>query len=136
MSNRMSKGAQKICELLRRANFIYQTEYEYQDLRGKKGIHLRYDFWAKETQYSKPFLIEFDGEAHFKQVKLFQKSIFDLKAAQERDRVKNKYAIMHGIKLYRVPYWEIDNINSIYDILHNQKFIVTNKYHNDLLKAP
>jgi hypothetical protein len=131
----MSKGAQKISQILRRAKYKFQTEYEFDDLRGKKGVHLRYDFMVWPP-YSRPFLIEFDGEAHFQQVKFFQKNTSTFKAAQERDRIKNKYALMKGILLYRIPYWEIDNINSIEDIIYNHKFIVKTKYHNDMLKAP
>lgn len=28
----------------------------------------------------------------------------------ERDKVKNEYALSHGIPLVRIPYWERDNI--------------------------
>ena len=131
----MSKGAQKISQILRRAKYKFQTEYEFDDLHGKKGVHLRYDFMVWPS-YSRPFLIEFDGEAHFKQVKFFQKNTSTFKAAQERDRIKNKYALMNKIPLYRIPYWKIDSINTIEDILRNYNFLVKNKYHNDMLKAP
>lgn len=131
----MSKGAQKISQILQRAKYKFQTEYEFDDLRGKKGVHLRYDFMVWPP-YGQPFLIEFDGEAHFKQVKFFQKNTSTFKAAQERDRIKNKYALMNKIPLYRIPYWKIDGINTIEDILRNYNFLVKNKYHNDMLKAP
>lgn len=29
---------------------------------------------------------------------------------QERDKIKNKYALAHNIPLYRIPYWEKNNI--------------------------
>lgn len=134
-SKQMSKGAQKINSILHRVGAKVILEYEYPDLRGKNGVHLRYDFWV-QMPGGRPFLIEYDGEAHFEQVKFFQRKTSDFKRAQERDRIKNKYALMNNIPLYRIPYWEIDNVNTLQDIIFNSKFKVKTKYHNDLLKAP
>ena len=33
-----------------------------------------------------------------------------LEQRQERDRIKNEYALSHNIPLVRIPYWERDNI--------------------------
>lgn len=130
----MSKGATKILNLLRKSGYRVVLEYSFNDLRGKKGIPLRYDFAI--LCYGRPVaLIEYDGEAHFKQIKHFQKTKDKLKQAQERDRKKNKYALLHNIPLYRIPYWEIDNIQIATDIFQS-KFIVKSKYHNDTLIAP
>lgn len=134
-SKQMSKGAQKIMLIFRKAGARVIPEYEFPDLRGKKGIPLRYDFLI-QLPGGAPFLVEYDGEAHFEQIKFFQRKTSDFKKAQERDRIKNKYALMHGIPLYRIPYWKIDEINTVKDILNNYNFLVKNKYHNDLLKAP
>ena len=130
----MSKGAAKILKILRLSGYYVLPEYQFSDLKGKKGIPLRYDFAILSG--GRPIaLIEYDGEAHFKQVKHFQKTVDKLKQAQERDRHKNKYALLHNIPLYRIPYWEIDNINNLGDIINN-RFRVKTKYHNDMLKAP
>lgn len=134
MAMSLSKGAQKILTLLRKDNYNVLLECDFPDLKGKKGVPLRYDFAI--LYYGRPaVLIEFDGEAHFKQVKHFQKTKSNFKQAQERDREKNKYALLHNIPLYRIPYWEIDNIKYSSDIF-NLKYKVTNKYHNDYLIAP
>ena len=130
----LSKGAQKILKLLREDGYNVQLEYEFPDLKGKKGVPLRYDFAI--FYYGRlRVLIEFDGEAHFGQVKLFQKTSAKFKQAQERDRTKNKYALMNNIPLYRIPYWEIDNIKYSSDIF-SLKYKVKDKYHNDKLIAP
>ena len=134
-SKKMSKGAQKILLLLRQQGLQVIPEYEFSDLKGKNGVRLRYDFAIRDIYDKIIGLVEYDGEMHFKQVKFFQKNTSTFKAAQERDRTKNKYALMHNIPLYRIPYWEIDNINSAFDVFR-PKFRVTTKYHNDLLKAP
>ena len=131
---KLSKGAQQVYRILKRANLPIQIEYEFTDLTGKKKVPLRYDFAILSG--GRPIaLIEYDGEAHFKQIKHFQTTSDKFKQAQERDRRKNQYALMHSIPLYRIPYWEIDNITKALDIF-NQKYRVVNKYHNDKLIAP
>ena len=132
---RLSNGAKKIYLLLKIAGYRFELEYEFKDLKGNKSVPLRYDFAILNSLGQPRALIEFDGEAHFNQVKFFQHTQSDFKRAQGRDRKKNKYALLHGIPLYRIPYWEIDNIKSVGDIFQS-RFFVTNKYHNDLLKAP
>lgn len=132
---KLSKGAQKIFNILKAEHILFKIEYEFNNLKGKNDTPLRYDFALLNKTNQPRILIEFDGEAHFKQVKFFQKQSSDFKRAQERDRQKNKYALLHNIQLYRIPYWEIDNISTFKD-LFNPKFKVKNKYHNDYLKAP
>lgn len=130
----LSKGARKIETILRKHLITYCCEYEFVDLKGKKHVPLRFDFAV--FNYGKLIaLIEYDGEAHFERIKHFHKQASDYKRAQERDRVKNKYCLLHNIPLYRIPYFEIDNINKLEDIF-TKKFRVTTKYHNDYIKAP
>ena len=127
----LSKGAEKIYKLLVAAGYNVKLEYEFSDLKGKKGVFLRYDFAL--LYGGRPIaLIEYDGEAHFKQIKHFQATSDKFKQSQERDRKKNQYALMHNIPLYRIPYWEIDNITE-YTQIFNKKFLVKNKFHNDLI---
>ena len=115
---KLSKGAQKIFDILKSEHILFKTEYEFNNLKGKNDVPLRYDFALLNKINQPRILIEFDGEAHFKQVKFFQKQSSDFKRAQERDRQKNKYALLNNIQLY------------------HPKFKVKNKYHNDYLKAP
>ena len=131
MAMKLSKGAQQVYHILRKANLPFQLEYEFIDLVGKKKVPLRYDF-AILSGGQPIALIEYDGEAHFKQIKHFQTTMDKFKQSQERDRKKNQYALMHNIPLYRIPYWDIDNINNINDILQ-LKYRVKTKYHNDLI---
>lgn len=62
--------------------------------------------------------------------KKFYKSREDFLKAKERDRKKNSYALAHKIPLYRIPYYEINNITKFEDII-NENFLVTSIYHND-----
>lgn len=130
----MSKGAEKIAKLLR-SKYRVRAEYEFEGLHGKLGVPLRYDFAIVDDAAAITALIEYDGELHFAQNKFFHKTSSDFKKACERDRIKNKYALMHNIPLYRIPYFEIDSINTVEDIF-NPKFKVLTKYHNDLIILP
>ena len=121
----MSKGEDKIIRLLRASNIKFEREKTFADLRGGK---FRYDFYL-------PFyniLIEVDGEQHFKQVKVFQKTRSDFLKQQENDRRKNSYALANNIPLIRIPYWELDNLNNFSNLIQ-KKFLVVSKWHNDYL---
>ena len=128
---KLSKGAKKIYFILHKAQIPFKLEYEFFELKGKKSTPLRYDFAILSG--GRPIaLIEFDGEMHFQQIKHFYKTSDKFKQAQERDRKKNQFALRNNIPLYRIPYWDIDNINNINDILQ-LKYRVKTKYHNDLI---
>ena len=69
-------------------------------------------------------------ETNQRNIVYFHKSRQDFLKAQERDRKKNSYALSHNIPLYRIPYFEIENINTFQDILQD-KFLVKDKWHCD-----
>jgi hypothetical protein len=77
-------------------------------------------------------LCEVQGEQHYIYNKKFYKNKSDFLKAQERDRRKISYALAHGIKIYCIPYWEIENISSVED-LFSQKFLAKSKFHNDIV---
>lgn len=95
-----SIGANNIINCLTTAGIDFIDEYTFLDLPKS-----RFDFAIiKENQVIR--LIEFDGEQHFQEVKLWG----PLSIIQERDKIKNEYALSHNIPLVRIPYWERDNI--------------------------
>ena len=67
-------------------------------------------------------LIEFDGKQHFQECGGVWDKNDNLKQRQERDKIKNQYALDNNIDLIRIPYWERDNITIDY-ILGN-KFLI------------
>ena len=79
MAMKLSKGAKKILRILRDFGCQVIPEYEFGDLRGKKGVPLRYDFYAVSPRIGKVFLVEYDGEMHFKQVNSFKNLLLPLK---------------------------------------------------------
>lgn len=131
--NEPSKGEQKLINIFRRNGIQFQREVSFEDLTGKKKTLLRYDFGLFKNGRL-VCLVEFDGEQHFRYVSHFHKNRSGFLKAQERDRQKNKYCLMRGIPLIRIPYWDLDKI-TLREILTNPKYKVVNKYHNDLLIA-
>ena len=125
----MSKGENKIIFLLNKAHIQYYREKTFEDLH--KGLY-RFDFYLPNVDGAR-VIIEFDGEQHFHQVKKYQKTRAEFLHTQENDRRKNSYCLAHDIQLYRIPYWELDNLNSISD-LFQEKFLVKSKWHNDQFK--
>lgn len=112
-----------IIKILQKEKIKFQREKTYPDL---KFGYYRFDFFL--LQYN--LLIEVDGAQHYKFSKIFHKKRQDFLKAQERDRRKNSYALSHNIPLYRIPYFEIENIHTFQDILQD-KFLVKDKWHCD-----
>lgn len=124
--NKISSYEAVVIKILMAAAIKFEREKQFKDLHNG---YYRFDFYL-------PFLntiIECDGEQHFRYTSRFHKNKSDFTKAQERDRQKNSYCLAKGIKLYRIPYWEFDNIHNLSD-LFNVKFLVTSKWHNDFLK--
>lgn len=128
----MSKGEEKISSLLKSAHIPYEKEYTFPDLTFKKSL-LRFDFAI--ISCGRPIkLIEYDGEQHFKHIPKFG-TYSDFKHMQENDRRKNAYCLRNNIPLIRVPYWDLDKLT--YNSLFNtNSYLVTSKFHNDLLRLP
>lgn len=118
-----SKGEQKITEVLHAANVDFEREKSFKDLKG--GAY-RFDFYLP----GRNVIIEYDGEQHFKQVKKFHPNRADFTKQQGHDRQKNSYCLAHGIALYRIPYWAINDVNSINQLLSPQ-YLVKTRWHND-----
>ena len=47
----------------------------------------------------------------------------NLKQRQERDKIKNQYALDNNIDLIRIPYWERDNITL--ELILGNKYLIT-----------
>lgn len=125
-NSKISKGEEKIIYILRNSNIDFIREKTFLDL--KKGKY-RFDFYL--PLYN--ICIECDGPQHFEQINFFQKNRKDFLSAQERDRRKNSYCLAHNIKLYRIPYFDINNINTFNDLV-KEKYLVRYKWHNDILQ--
>lgn len=104
-----SKGENNINEYLINHNINFKREYIVEGCKNKR--HLRFDFGIfKDKELI--LLIEFDGEQHFEPFKYFGGDD-NLILTQKRDNIKNDYCQEHNIKLLRIKYNQIKQINKI-----------------------
>lgn len=103
---RESKGEGLIKEYLDNHNISYMMGYKYDDCRDKKP--LPFDFYLSDYN----ICIEFDGSQHFKSSSLWDKN-GDLTIRKQHDKIKTNYCKNKGIKLIRISYKQVNNINGI-----------------------
>ena len=120
---KMSSLEQKVYDLLHEGHISFEREKVFKDCYN--GLY-RYDFYLPDLNT----ILEANGSQHYIFTKKFYKNKSEFLKAQERDRRKVSYALAHGIKIYCIPYWEMDNISSVED-LFNDKFLAKSKFHND-----
>jgi len=95
-----SKGELKIQFLLDEYNMEYISQYIFDDLRGKKKRHYKFDFGIiKDNKLF--YLIEWDSFIHSKHIDFYGDEN-DFKERIERDRIKNNYCIKNNIPLIRI----------------------------------
>ena len=121
--NKMSSFEQKIYRILRQENLSFVQEKQFKDCYN--GLY-RFDFFLPTQN----IIIEVHGAQHYEMNKQFYKSRAEFAKAQERDRRKISYCLAHNIKIYCIPYWEIDNIKHFEDVTQD-KFLAKSKFHND-----
>ncbi len=121
-----SKGEEKIIEILRKGKVKFEREKSFPDLG--KGRY-RFDFFLSNYRGA-PCAIEFHGKQHFEQVKKFQPTRKDFLAQKERDRRKISYCLAHGIRIYVIPYWEIEKLEKVGD-LFQEKFRARDRWFCD-----
>ncbi len=101
-----SKGEIIIENFLIKNNIIYESQKKFNDCVNKNK--LSFDFWITD----KNILIEFDGEQHFKPIG-FQGGYKKLEYTKKCDKIKDEYCLKQNIRLLRISYKEINNIENI-----------------------
>ena len=122
----MSKGEDKIVDLLNDSRIKFQREKSFSDL--KHGL-FRYDFYIPNLDGA-PAIIEFNGEQHYHYVSHFYRTPRDWRKMQEHDRRKISYALANKIKIYIIPFWEIDKITTACH-LFQEKYLAKTRWKND-----
>lgn len=120
----MSKGEDKIIDILNKAKIKYEREKTFNDL---KHGRFRFDFLIH--LHGRDCIIEFNGEQHYEFVGKFYKNQTEWRQAMGRDMRKISYCLAHNIPLYIIPYWEINNIRCAED-LFQPKFLARDRYKN------
>lgn len=114
-----SHGELKIETLLKENNLSYKKEYAV-NINDK--IY-RFDF-AILKEKSLYYLIEFDGEQHFKENNNFlwhnEDNLADI---QKRDAIKNQWCKDNNIPLIRIPYTHYKKMTITDLLLENNKFL-------------
>lgn len=105
---RESKGEGLIKQYLDSHSIPYIMGYKYIDCKDKRP--LPFDFYLPTYN----MCIEYDGEQHFKSSSLWDRN-GDLNLRKLHDSIKNKYCKEHNIKLLRISYNQIDEIDEILD---------------------
>ena len=118
MDKHMSLGEYAISNYFIKNNIVFEKEKKFFALKSPKGNLLRYDFYVAMHN----LLIEFDGKQHFQKVKWT--TLNTDKQVEEHynyivecDHLKNEYADSNKIKLYRIKYTDIKNIDNILKVL-------------------
>lgn len=114
--HRSSRGQDKIEKLLIQNNLFYEREKKFNSCKGNKQF-LPFDFYVNNE-----YLIEYDGQQHFKPIEIFggqQRFLF----TQERDKIKTQWCIDNNIPLIRIPYTQLELL-SIQDLIpSSSKFL-------------
>jgi hypothetical protein len=108
---RESKGEKTIERFLKENGLNFIRQYRFDDCKYKQK--LPFDFYIVDLN----ICIEYDGEFHYKAP---YQLLFDIQKVDEylrevklRDAIKTNYCLDNQIKLIRIPYWEMKNIEKI-----------------------
>ena len=107
-----SKGENKIKDFLDSENIIYYQQYKFEDCKNNRS--LPFDFYLPKYNTC----IEYDGEQHYKLTNFsgnmtIKEQEVRLEYYKQNDNIKTQYCQNNNIKLIRIPYWELNNIETI-----------------------
>ena len=114
--NIRSIGEEKIIEYLELHNIPYEYQKTFEWCKSiDRQQPLRYDFYVPDLN----ILIEFDGRHHFEPTRYggqtLESAEFQTKRTKFYDTIKTINAMLSGIKLIRIPYFDRGNISMILD---------------------
>ena len=109
--NIVYKGEEAIRIFLEKNQIEYKAQYFFNDCRDT--LALRFDFFIPSLN----LCIEYDGIGHFKPINYNgiddEKAIKGFEKGKLHDKIKDDYCKENNINLLRIPYWEINNIETI-----------------------
>lgn len=100
----------KFERLLIENNTCFKTEVTFEGCRDRQK--LPFDYGIYDCNDNLLFLVEIDGEQHFKETGYTKGG---LEAVKRRDNIKNNFCKNIGVVLYRIPYNKEDKIINIFD---------------------
>ena len=115
--NRRSHGELKVAQLLINNNIPFEQEKIL--FKFSSGSNAYFDFYVNNQ-----YLIEYDGETHYRYNLHGWHTEEQLTKQQERDKIKNEWCREHNIPLIRIPFTHLKNL-TIEDLqLETSKFII------------
>ena len=84
-------------------NIEYIKEKVFKDCKSNSR-NLFFDFYLPRQN----ICIEYDGKQHFEPFYLWGEKAFEI--TKRTDKIKNKYCEDNNIKLLRIPYWKIPEV--------------------------
>jgi len=119
----VSKAMILIEKLLNKESINFKKEYKFEDLKYKR--YLRFDYAVFNKQGNLLFLLEYDGEQHYKPIKYFG-DIDGFIDQQLKDSLKKSYCKENNIDLIRISFAKKKKLKSIlYQSLKKYKLINT-----------
>ena len=108
-----SRGELKIEDILATAGMTFKTEYIFPELVSTNGRPLRFDFAIFDDDGCVDFLIEFQGEQHYKSVAHFggAKHLYQQKYNDNKKRV---FCAHKELVLVAIPHWDYDEMDYDY----------------------
>lgn len=107
-----SKGTKIIEKYLEKYSLSYKREVTFKNCKLERNLY--FDFKVYNPKNKKDFiLLEYDGELHFRPFNENMDFYDEYKKQQKRDLVKNEFCKKHNIKLIRINYKEIKDIEKI-----------------------
>lgn len=104
----ISAGEYTIATILKESNIAFKREYSFEDcINPKTKRKLRFDFYLPDYNTC----LEFDGRQHYQENGSFAE-LEGLDNIQYRDFIKSQYCVNNHICLIRIPFTQIDNINT------------------------
>lgn len=108
----LSKGELKIMRFAETHGLSLIHQKSFDDCRNPKtNRKLKFDFYDPIRN----LLIEYDGEQHFKKITFGTHPLTDdeIKDIQFKDGLKTEYAKKKGIKLLRIPFTQLRNLDAV-----------------------
>lgn len=91
-----SLGELNIFNLLNKMKLNFVQEKKFDDLIDKARLPFDFYIYGPDGEY----IIEFDGEQHFREISYFR----NFKETRKHDLMKNQYCFTHNIPIIRIPY--------------------------------
>lgn len=102
--HKISSFQWRTVDILRKNNINYKVEVSFQDLYGAGNTNLlRYDFAIYDDKNNIKYLMECQGEQHYRPVKDFGGD-FQYNIQKENDKLKRNYAKKHDMPIIEIPY--------------------------------